>query len=375
MNRKGRIVIVGGGLSGLISSILLNREGFEVTVVEQKSYPFHRVCGEYVSNEVIPFLKSLDIDTEEFSPARISRLAISTAGGELFSTSLGLGGFAVSRYTLDHFIYQKASAAGVNFLCGRRATDIQFAENSFSVYLEEGSLAADLVIGAYGKRSKLDQKLSRSFFYKRSPYIGVKYHIKTDFPPDLIQLDIFQGGYCGTVKIEADRYCLCYLSRREKLKQLKNIETLEKEVLFKNPCLKKRFSEAEFLFEKPEVINEISFEQKSLVEDHILYCGDAAGMISPLCGNGMAMAIHGAKILSDSIQKHPDFSIPETRELLEKTYESSWKKAFSTRLMIGRKIQKVFYSTALSSFGIKTLKQFPSLSKYIIGLTHGNGFL
>ena len=37
---------------------------------------------------------------------------------------------------------------------------------------------------------------------------------------------------------------------------------------------------------------------------HILMTGDAAGMITPLCGNGMAMAIHSAKIVSDLIIKH-----------------------------------------------------------------------
>ena len=52
------VIVVGGGLAGLINSILIRKAGFEVTLIERKKYPFHRVCGEYVSNEVIPFLKS-----------------------------------------------------------------------------------------------------------------------------------------------------------------------------------------------------------------------------------------------------------------------------------------------------------------------------
>jgi hypothetical protein len=44
------------------------------------------------------------------------------------------------------------------------------------------TLIAPLVIGAYGKRSNLDQKLKRDFFYKRSPYLAVKFHIKADLP-------------------------------------------------------------------------------------------------------------------------------------------------------------------------------------------------
>jgi 2-polyprenyl-6-methoxyphenol hydroxylase-like FAD-dependent oxidoreductase len=35
-----RVAIVGGGLAGLISSILLVRKGFEVTLIEKKAVPF-----------------------------------------------------------------------------------------------------------------------------------------------------------------------------------------------------------------------------------------------------------------------------------------------------------------------------------------------
>jgi 2-polyprenyl-6-methoxyphenol hydroxylase-like FAD-dependent oxidoreductase len=78
--RKQEVLIVGGGLAGLVSALLLAQEGHLVTVVEKKVYPFHRVCGEYVSNEVLDFLKRNglypdglelpNIDTFEFSTRR-----------------------------------------------------------------------------------------------------------------------------------------------------------------------------------------------------------------------------------------------------------------------------------------------------------------
>jgi 2-polyprenyl-6-methoxyphenol hydroxylase-like FAD-dependent oxidoreductase len=78
--RKKEVVIIGGGLAGLVSSLLLAKSGHEVVLIEKKVYPFHRVCGEYVSNEVIGFLSRngllpefLDlpqINTFEFSDTR-----------------------------------------------------------------------------------------------------------------------------------------------------------------------------------------------------------------------------------------------------------------------------------------------------------------
>ncbi|MCU0471065.1 MAG: FAD-binding protein, partial [Arcicella sp.] len=53
------IIITGGGLAGLVSSIILAKAGKSVLVIEKKKYPFHRVCGEYISNETRPFLTSI----------------------------------------------------------------------------------------------------------------------------------------------------------------------------------------------------------------------------------------------------------------------------------------------------------------------------
>ena len=50
-------IIIGGGLGGLTTAALLAKGGREVLLIEKKTYPFHRVCGEYVSNEVQGFLE------------------------------------------------------------------------------------------------------------------------------------------------------------------------------------------------------------------------------------------------------------------------------------------------------------------------------
>lgn len=368
------VIIIGGGLAGLTSSILLARAGFKVTVIEKKHYPFHRVCGEYVSNEVLPFLGAINLSVEEFQPSNITRLAVSSPKGKFFKCELGLGGFGLSRFEFDNVLYQHAKSEGVNFLIGEKANDVVFADNGFEVTLSNGQKAlADLVIATHGKRSNLDQKLSRSFFYKRSPYVGVKYHIQTQFPDNLIQLDNFEGGYCGIVKIEADKFCLCYLAENQLLKKHGGIPALEKDILYQNPFLKRHFTESRFLFDKPEVINEISFERKSLVENHILFCGDAAGMITPLCGNGMAMAIHSAKLLAEIIIENP-LSNTRSRTTIENKWEKSWQEHFAFRLKAGRAIQKLFGRPATSEIAVTFLNSAPSIASLLIKKTHGKPF-
>ncbi|HEY0667423.1 MAG TPA: FAD-dependent oxidoreductase [Sphingobacteriaceae bacterium] len=370
------VVIVGGGLAGLSAALLLNKYGFEVTVVEKKGYPLNKVCGEYVSNEVLPYLHSLGICIDVLNPSHLTKLSLTSVSGSKVSVGLDMGGFGLSRFKFDKLLYDKAVTNGVKFLTHVKVNEISMDVNQFCIKLSDNTmLSADVAIAAYGKRSVLDKMFKRPFFSARSPYLGVKYHVKTDFPQDVVQLDNFDGGYCGICKIEGEKYNLCYLVKNQRLKDHGSISDMEKSVLFQNPHLKRLFTESEFLFEKPEVINEISFSRKSLVEEHVLFCGDAAGMITPLCGNGMAMAIHSGKIVAETIFRHiqEDANLSK-RTILEENYKRSWNSQFGMRLSTGRFIQNLFLQPGMSSLGISTFKVLPGLLQLVVKKTHGRPF-
>jgi flavin-dependent dehydrogenase len=375
MKKKPSICIVGGGLAGLTNAILLSRAGFSVTLVERKAYPFHKVCGEYVSNEVLPFFRKLGVEPEELGASSISKLMLSSVSGRTLSCPLNLGGFGLSRFKLDYSLYKKALEEGVHFIESAKVNDVWYGGKVFEINIGGSELEADIVIGSFGKRSNLDQRLMRGFFYKRSPYMGVKYFVRGDFLPDTIHLDNFDGGYCGFNKIEEDLFCLCYLTENRHLRTYGSIPAMEQEVLMKNPALKRLFEKAEFVWERPESINEVAFERKSLVDRHILMCGDTAGMIAPLCGNGMAMAIRSAKILSGHIINLCKEGIDETiRVQLEQEYTRSWHREFAFRLKVGRGIQRLFGKPMLSELVLSTMRSVPSAVPALVSMTHGKPF-
>jgi flavin-dependent dehydrogenase len=368
------VVIIGGGLAGLITGIQLARANIACTLIERKKYPFHRVCGEYISNETLPFLKREGLFPEIFDLPKINRFELSSTNGNLINLPLDLGGFGISRYELDFFLYKKAVEAGVNFLPETEVEQVNFSNDLFTVNTATKTLYARIVIGAFGKRSKLDNQLNRNFFKRRSPYVGVKYHTRTDRPNDLIELHNFRGGYCGISNIENGKTNVCYLTHRDNVKKFKSISDMENGVLFENPHLKRIFNNSEFIFDKPEIINEISFETKEPVWNHILMTGDAAGMIAPLCGNGMSMAIHSGKILSAVIREHFKSENFE-REKLEEEYKIKWNNTFKSRLWAGRQIQnKLFGSEWSSSIAVNLAIHFKSIARYIMKNTHGEPF-
>ncbi|MEQ9008770.1 MAG: NAD(P)/FAD-dependent oxidoreductase, partial [Ekhidna sp.] len=322
------MIIIGGGLAGLTNAILLGRAGLKVQLFEEKKYPFHRVCGEYISKEVIPFLKANDLYPEELEPCDISRFHLSSVSGKVLKLPLDLGGFGVSRYAYDQWLAQKAKEAGVEIIHGR-IIQSEFHQNGFELADKSGRTPkARIVIGAFGKRSTLDKSLERPFIQKRSPYVGVKYHIKTDVQKDnVIALHNFNKGYCGISRVENDTFNLCYLTHRSNVKKYGSLSDMEEEVLMRNPLLKEIFRSADHLFKKPEVINEVTFERKEPVYNHMIMTGDSAGMITPLCGNGMAMAIHSAKLSSELIIK--SFKNGFDQSKLERDYSEKWNQQFA----------------------------------------------
>jgi len=362
-----KIIIIGGGLGGLTAANLLARSGFQVQLVEKKRYPFHRVCGEYISNEVKDFLIRSGL-YPDIEPSSFNEFIYTSTKGSSHKMPLDLGAFGVSRYVLDEFLAKKARSTGVEVFEGTDVLNIEKEGNNFHVYTKNGDhLIADFVIGAFGKTSSLDRTLKRNFITKESPYIGVKYHIKTDFPKNQIALHNFKSGYCGISAIEEEKYNLCYLGQRSVLKTHKSIEEMEENVLCQNPFLKEIFNNSEFLFDKPEVINAFSFKPKEPVVNGIFMVGDAAGLITPLCGNGMAMAIHSAKILAELIDENHD----KGHDWLTEKYSHTWKKTFAKRLWFGRQVQRLFGSGPSSEIAVSLMKNSPFVARQIMKNTHG----
>lgn len=371
MKKSYDIIIVGGGLAGLCNAIHLSKLGSQVLLIEKTAYPHHKVCGEYISNEVLPYLEYLEADPMSLMPTRISKFEVSHQSGKKLFSHLPLGGFGLSRFTLDNFLLQKALEHSTDYL-HETVEDVTFSKvDGFQVKTKDsGSFNATFVIGSYGKRSNLDARLNRSFFKQNAPWLAVKFHAQGTFPDDLVALHHFPGGYCGVSKVENDQINICYLTDYRSFKKHKNIETFQENVMYTNQSLKKILTTTEPMFEKPLTISQIYFGQKPLIENHILMSGDSGGLIHPLCGNGMAMAIRSASILAPILYNYFQGK-HRTREEVEYLYAKLWNKEFRTRLKAGSYLQKIIGVSGFSHMAWLGMKVFPNLLPGIIKLTHG----
>ncbi len=371
------VAIIGGGLAGLSLAIQLADAGHKIVLIEKEKYPFHKVCGEYIAMESWDFLERIGIDLTSLNVPIINELLITDCRGKELKQHLNPGGFGISRFTLDNILAKIAVGKGVHLLENTKVTNVVFNADEFDITTDNTQLKSKLVAGAWGKRSALDIKLNRNFIQdkpsEKNHFIGVKYHVNAAFNSNEIALHNFENGYCGISKIDNNQFCVCYLTTATNLQKFSgDIKKMEQAILFKNSTLKSCFESFTPVYDKPLAIAQISFAPKEIIHHQVFMLGDAAGLITPLCGNGMSMAMHASVLLAPLFDA---YLLGKTnRQQMENAYEKSWKNQFNPRLKAGRVIQKLFGNPMITNASIGLLKYSPMLTRQLIGLTHGKPF-
>src|SRR5580658_6799969 len=139
-NRSYDVIIAGGGMPGLALSMQLVRSGYSVALLEKERYPYHKVCGEYVSLESWNFLEELGLPLSDWNLPIIRQLLVSAPDGNSIMHELPLGGFGISRYRLDSAMAGIARSAGVELRESVKVTDMQYEQSMFTVRTSNGAL-------------------------------------------------------------------------------------------------------------------------------------------------------------------------------------------------------------------------------------------
>ena len=129
------VLIVGGGLAGLTAAIHLKIKNYKVAVFEPRHYPHHKVCGEYISNEVLPYMEFLGVSLPQ--TVQLNEMLFSTVNGKTLKAQMPLGGFGLSRFTFDNILYKTAIAVGV-LVIPENVTSVDFENDAFKVLTESG---------------------------------------------------------------------------------------------------------------------------------------------------------------------------------------------------------------------------------------------
>lgn len=378
------VAVIGGGPSGSILGALLAKQGFETTIYDRSTFPRKKLCGEFIAPGGTSALQRLNLlePLKEAGGTLIDQFSITTRRGATLEHQLHGPGLSLSRQRLDVLLLQHASDCGATVRTNARVSNVgsHFAgdrpAHTFQVVSErdeenkQTSVTTELLLGAYGRRTKLDRTLNRGFFDDRSPYVGFQRHHRFSSPdqsmPRRVELYLVPGGYCGLVRIERNRVNVCMLTHQDALPGgAPDWRSIRKQVLSENSNLSDRLRQLVPAEEGMRSVAQVPLQTKKPVRTPCIFTGDATGMIAPLTGNGQASAIRSSIALANLIEQH---GIPQTRSAFHqfgKRWSARWKKEFGGQVALGQLLNKLLQYESLASTAVRGLKHVPALTSFL----------
>ncbi len=371
------VIIIGAGLAGCSTAIQLAQRGHRVLLLEQQRYPTHKLCGEFLSVEVQETFEHLGVlDAVQTAGAvPIHRAWLTTATGQSFHSELPGVALGLSRYQLDLMLMQRAEALGATCQDGTVVTAVTGdLEQGFTVTTPQERFTARMVMGAYGKRSGLDRSLTRPFVQRSFPFVAFKAHYTGIALPGVVELHAFPGGYCGLSQIEAGQINVCWIAHERVMPSNAGkgdrSSILSRSILSQNAVLAERLESMTCVAGTSQALSQITFELKGKFDQDIWMIGDTAGMIAPLCGDGMAMALRSADL---AVPIASGFLQSELNAIaLKRAYTRAWNREFRTRLHLGRLMHHGFIQPAIARIGVQLCQQIPALGSALIRATRGS---
>ena len=368
------VIIIGGGPGGSVAGIVLARAGLRVALLEKEVFPRDKLCGEFLSGEGYALLKSLGLGRRlsAVGAASVGFVVVTGSKGGRYRGAAPGGAISISRFRLDMALLDEARASGVDVFDGEAARRVEGELSSGFVVRSNGSeIESRAVVCAAGRHGRVINQIRGG---RGRPgtrrMVAFKTHYSGPMPPGRVELHAFMGGYCGVQRVENDLVNICWLSRASVLREAGGSpDSMLEYMQSQNRALRRRLERLrprrhEFLAASP-----LDFSPRGPVASDVLMVGDSAGMIAPMCGDGMAMAMHSGALAASHLEGFLTGTLPAADLLAG--YASAWKRSFLPRMRLARLLEVGMEREEWCSIGIKACNTLPALGQWLIRKSRG----
>lgn len=349
------VIIAGAGPAGSSAAIRLAQENFRVLLIEQKQFPRHKLCGEFISPECRRHFTELGVahQIELSNPTSISQTVFYSRTGERlnvpsrwFGGELALG---LSRAVMDQVLLTRAKECGVTVLENTTITDLLTTNNRVNgVRAKSNNMAqefhADLTIDATGRSRVLTRKVQKQLT-RKATLIAFKAHLDhTAVAEHTCEIYFYPGGYGGLSTIENGTSNLCFIVRASDVMRYdSNPDRVMREVVTLNPRASYTLADAKLSSAWLSASWDAFGPRNPSPANGLLAIGDAAAFIDPFTGSGMLMALESGELVAETIVRCGNKSVLIS-ESFGKTYERVYWAKFGSRLRFSGLLRRAAFA-------------------------------
>ncbi|MFQ3651617.1 MAG: NAD(P)/FAD-dependent oxidoreductase [Gemmataceae bacterium] len=291
------VAVVGAGLAGSLTALLLAEHGRRVVLLDRATFPRVKVCGCCLNGSALAALHAVglgDLPTRLGAvPLHGLRLAAGRRQATIPLPSVPFVGVSLSRWALDTALIAEAQSRGVTFLPGMPVR-LDSEENGPTRLLWRGDepIRARLVIAADG----LGGTLAGAAPPQQGSRIGAGVVLPEHpfYTPGQIYMTTGAVGYLGLVRLEDGRLDLACALDREACRRAGGPAPLAEMLLRQAGWpIPQGLHEAAWRGTPP-----LTRTARRISGYRLFVVGDAAGYVEPFTGEGMAWALRSAVALA-----------------------------------------------------------------------------
>ena len=326
------VLVVGSGPAGSIAALVLARRGARVALVDKTRFPRDKACGDLVGPRGVQLLDDLGVKVPGTRTVGDMMVVGPTGRQVRLPCRPGLTypdyGFAAPRSVFDETLQAEAISAGAEFFVGRASEPLERDGHLDGFELSSGArLRADIVIGADGATSRVAD--GAGLVDSARVLWGFALRAYVEDPVAMPHIALWEPqrglgfpGYgwlfpgvdgraniglgLGTLadRHEGGRAARCFDDFVRHLGRLGVLQT--------DPASVSRARLGGWL--------KMGMVGTDPGRGRVLLVGDAAGLVNPLQGEGIAQAMGSGRAAADAVLAGPADAATRYRQFLRSTY-------------------------------------------------------
>ena len=350
---KFDIIVVGGGPAGTTAATCCAQLGMSVALFEHARFPRRKVCGDVINPNCWPVLERLGAaeKVRALPQQRVDGAVFTTSRNRSVTVPASPAMVAIRRSLFDDCLLEHARNCGVTVFESETVHGIACGNE---VVTRTGRyLARRGLIGADGRHSGVARTSGLASISDRtSGPVAFQSHFRASKALDSnVQLHLFRGGYCGVVRLDAERANLCIITGRHNAQFHHDRQALFARTVERNPHFRALGITAEPL-EPWHSAFPLRTPMNVPARNGVFLVGDALRVMEPFTGQGIFFALRTAELAVEALATSP---CPEA------AYAAAVARLYRKRARTNQWVRCLMYHERTADWLLAALKFGPAL--------------